>query len=143
MKLTPGLWRARSGSRWYVDWVGKTRATAHNEEEETLMLTAEGKYRMTTGELHALDLVEPCEPWQEPKLRPWKAEDVPVGAILRNIGGRDPYKWMIVAVCSDGITTCGGNEVLTRDAKLFLEKCEHSIDGGKTWLPCGVLEESK
>ncbi len=140
MKLKPGWWRARNGTRWEVDWVGKTRATAHNEDDETLLLTDEGKYRLSNGEPNAFDLVEP---WTEPKLRPWKAEEVPVGAILRNVGARDPYKWMIVAVCSDGITTCGGNEVLTRDAKFFLGKCEHSIDGGRTWLPCGVLEEEK
>lgn len=143
MKLTPGLWRARNCTLWEVDWVGKTRATAHNEEEETLLLTSEGKYKLSNGEPHALDLVESCEPWQEPKITPWNFGDVPVGAVLRTKGTGDPFRWLIVAVCSDGITTCGGTEVRTRSAIFLFETCEHSTDGGKTWLPCGVLKESK
>jgi hypothetical protein len=27
--------------------------------------------------------------------------------------------------------------------KDWCEKYEHSTDGGKTWLPCGVMEEAK
>jgi hypothetical protein len=26
---------------------------------------------------------------------------------------------------------------------MWLDEREHSIDGGKNWLPCGVVEESK
>jgi len=26
---------------------------------------------------------------------------------------------------------------------MWLDEREHSIDNGKTWLPCGVMEESK
>lgn len=83
------------------------------------------------------------EIYKEPKITPWNFGDVPVGAVLRTKGTGDPFRWMIVAVCSDGITTCGGTEVRTRSAKFLFETCEHSTDGGKTWLPCGVLKESK
>lgn len=143
MKLTTGFWRAHDGSKWHVDWVGKRFACGHSCDVSESVRRWDACGIDSTGFDDEFGEINLISPWTETKLRPWKANEVPVGAILRNIGGRDPYKWMIVAVCSDGITTCGGNEVLTRDAKLFLEKCEHSIDGGKTWLPCGVLEESK
>jgi hypothetical protein len=26
---------------------------------------------------------------------------------------------------------------------MWLDEREHSIDGGKNWLPCGVVEEAK
>jgi len=29
------------------------------------------------------------------------------------------------------------------DRDMWLDEREHSIDNGKTWLPCGVMEESK
>ena len=63
-------------------------------------------------------------------LRPWTADEVPLGAwgrFKRNPQDRVLLGW--VSVQSD------------RD--LWLDEREHSIDGGKTWLPCGVVEEAK
>lgn len=63
------------------------------------------------------------------KLRPWTADEVPLGAWLRfkrNPQDRALLLW--VSVKSD------------RDS--WFDEREHSTDGGKTWLPCGV-EESK
>ena len=72
------------------------------------------------------------------KWRPWTPEEVPVGAIVRTARADQPFRWLIVAVCSDGITTCGGKSVVTQSCDLIMQTCEHSLDGGKTWLPCGV-----
>jgi hypothetical protein len=64
------------------------------------------------------------------KLRPWTANEVPLGAWMRK--KQDiTHRWVVIGT---------GNE-LWRQA--WFEDSEHSIDGGKTWLPCGVMEESK
>jgi hypothetical protein len=65
-----------------------------------------------------------------PVLRPWTADEVPLGAWMRDVSKQD-YRWLI--------HTSGNND--TR--KDWLADYEHSIDCGKTWLPCGVMEETK
>jgi hypothetical protein len=65
------------------------------------------------------------------KLRPWTADEVPVGGQLRR-KSYDPDRRMLIA--TSGHTTL-------REA--WLNEYEHSIDGGKTWHPCGVMEEAK
>ena len=66
------------------------------------------------------------------KLRPWTADEVPLGAWMRakdpNYGNRRSLM-------------CGTYDEGTRST--WLSTSEHSTDGGKTWLPCGVVEESK
>lgn len=73
----------------------------------------------------------------EPKLRPWNREEVPVGAIVgfKN-GGEYVSKRLIV----NNIPGCilGGKE--THSLGELLRDYDHSIDGGKTWKPCGVEE---
>jgi hypothetical protein len=76
------------------------------------------------------------------RYRPWTPEEVPVGALVRTKGAGRPSRWMIVAVCSKGITTCGGDKCVSHNEAWFLETTEHSIDNGKTWLPCGVEVEA-
>jgi hypothetical protein len=63
-------------------------------------------------------------------LRPWTADEVPLGAQVRKQS--DPTcRWLI------------GNTGSHDDRLKYVETHEHSIDCGKTWLPCGVMEESK
>lgn len=76
------------------------------------------------------------------KFRPWTPEEVPVGAIVRTARTGQPFRWMIVAVCYDGIATCGGKTCVTQSHELIMGTCEHSLDNGKTWLPCGVEVEA-
>lgn len=69
------------------------------------------------------------------KLRPWTADEVPLGAWIRS----KVYSWkcLIIEVDSQGrIGVHGGNIPLD----YALQNNEHSTDGGKTWLPCGVME---
>ena len=63
-------------------------------------------------------------------LRPWTADEVPVGGQIRNKAIPE-YRWLIDRTA----------DLTVRNE--WLERHEHSIDGGKTWLPCGVMEESK
>ena len=65
----------------------------------------------------------------EPKLRPWTADEVPLGAWMRF--KRNPQDRVLIGWVS-----------VQADRDLWLDEREHSIDGGKTWLPCGV-EEAK
>jgi hypothetical protein len=63
-------------------------------------------------------------------LRPWTADEVPLGAWMRNMTNSE-YRWLI------------NTSSLDHTRKAWLQQGEHSTDGGKTWLPCGVVEESK
>ena len=63
-------------------------------------------------------------------LRPWTADEVPLGAWLRfkhNPKDRTLLGWVSVQA----------------DRDLWLEEREHSTDGGLTWKPCGVEEVGK
>ena len=63
-------------------------------------------------------------------LRPWTADEVPLGAWMRFkkvIDDRSILAWTSTQ----------------RDRDMWLDEREHSIDGGKNWLPCGVVEEAK
>lgn len=64
------------------------------------------------------------------KLRPWTADEVPVGGQIRSKHSRD-YRFLIDRTA---------NAEVRED---WLKGYEHSTDGGKTWLPCGVEEEAK
>ena len=61
------------------------------------------------------------------KLRPWTADEVPLGAWIRD--KRALHDRSIIAWTS---------HQATRD--VWFDEGEHSTDGGKTWLPCGVEE---
>lgn len=63
-------------------------------------------------------------------LRPWTADEVPLGAWIRYKGTQ--HDRMIISW-----TSCQA------DRDMWLDEREHSTDGGKNWLPCGVVEESK
>jgi hypothetical protein len=122
---------------------------------------AEGKTVQWFSGVSWLDCYEPCD-WfnsnqneipnrfrikpEEPNLRPWKPEEVPVGALVRwkessknSFTGSRGFDICIIA----GIH---GDRVLTSifSCNFRLETVfnhhEHSLDHGKTWLPCGVLE---
>jgi hypothetical protein len=64
-----------------------------------------------------------------PVLRPWTADEVPLGAIMRT-KGLEGRCIIIDTETSD-------------DRSYWLNAREHSTDGGKTWHPCGVMEECK
>jgi hypothetical protein len=64
------------------------------------------------------------------KLRPWTADEVPLGMQARN----DKYpktRWLIDRTSSE------------ENRMDWCKNYKYSIDGGKTWLPCGVVEVAK
>jgi hypothetical protein len=64
------------------------------------------------------------------KLRPWTADEVPMGAWMRkkqDVSNR----WLVIDT----------RDELWRQA--WFEESEHSTDCGKTWKECGVMEEGK
>ena len=63
-------------------------------------------------------------------LRPWTADEVPLGAWVRS-KGRPQDRHLLSWVSGQA------------DRDMWLDEREHSIDGGKNWLPCGVVEEAK
>lgn len=74
----------------------------------------------------------------ESRLRAWKPEEVPLGCWIRKIGESDLMS-AVVCVGPTRLTYISAERTNVTYANL-LEKGEHSIDGGKTWLPCGVEE---
>ena len=64
------------------------------------------------------------------KLRPWTADEVPLGAWMRP--KHNPHDRVLIGWVS-----------VQADRDSWLDEREHSTDGGKTWLPCGVEEECK
>jgi hypothetical protein len=78
----------------------------------------------------------------EPKLRPWRMDEVPVGALVR-FRGSMASRVLITGVYNgqiyDSSVTTGFQKYGPEDALRLLE---HSTDGGKTWEPCGVQEEA-
>lgn len=63
------------------------------------------------------------------KLRPWTADEVPLGAWVR-MKNMNNTRSMIVSASALNL-------------EMLFQTYEHSTDGGKTWLPCGVVEEAK
>lgn len=63
-------------------------------------------------------------------LRPWTPDEVPLGAWMRC--KHSPQDRTLIHWVS---SQC--------DREMWLDKNEHSTDGGKTWLPCGVVEDAK
>lgn len=72
------------------------------------------------------------------KLRPWRPEEVPVGAQVRYIGNSSSARMLIVNSAERGLL--GPDSVVPYQT--LLSAFEHSLDHGKTWLPCGVEEEA-
>jgi hypothetical protein len=63
-------------------------------------------------------------------LRPWTADEVPLGAWMRDVSKQD-CRWLIHTSAHDDAR------------KDWLVGYEHSTDKGVTWHPCGVMEEAK
>lgn len=81
-----------------------------------------------------------CANWRvapEPKLRPWRLEEVPVGAVLRTKTLNS--RWLLSGINNVGEIFIAEDD-RWRTAEYLLHEYKHSLDNGKTWHPCGVME---
>lgn len=74
------------------------------------------------------------------KLRAWRPEEVPVGALMRSL-----YQEEFIIMGRKG--EWEGSVYISAISKVrggwqsfSTEGCEYSLDHGKTWQPCGILE---
>jgi hypothetical protein len=63
-------------------------------------------------------------------IRPWTADEVPLGMQARN-AKYPKTRWLIDRTSSE------------ENRIDWCKNYEHSIDGGLTWKPCGVVKEAK
>lgn len=80
----------------------------------------------------------------EPKLRPWKMDEVPLDCWVRT-AGENCAIFKILACQPMGIVSANSfadnnSALILRSFEFALKNIEHSTDGGKTWKPCGVEE---
>lgn len=74
-----------------------------------------------------------------PKLRAWRAEEVPVGALIR-VKGNDVFAvFVIIGKRMDEIFFGADHKIHTTE-EVFIAH-EHSTDNGQTWHPCGTLDQ--
>lgn len=82
----------------------------------------------------------------KPTLRPWKPEEVPVGAQIRFKKSNHPSATLgrqtILGEFGGEIydSTPAGKGLSTYKAEFAFTSLEHSTDGGRSWKPCGVEE---
>ena len=70
------------------------------------------------------------------KWRPWTPEEVPVGVKMRE---RECTGWFTPTCAGDGeIEIVVDGKIQKVKLTELADNHEHSLDGGKTWLPCGV-----
>lgn len=72
------------------------------------------------------------------KYRPWTPEEVPVGAQVRYAKNQRSIRMLITSNVEPHLLGYGCKWNLEDLCKSM----EHSIDNGKTWLPCGVEVEA-
>ena len=118
----------------------QTKAAAEVMVAHANGATIEGKMKSST---HWQLLETPKWDWDcfiyrvkpQPKLRPWRPEEIPVGALVRY--KQEPTKIrLIISNMDKDIIGCGG----TCDS--LLQYMEHSLDHGATWKPCGVYDDN-
>jgi hypothetical protein len=80
----------------------------------------------------------------EPKLRPWRPEEVPVGALVRTRFGQEFFiisqngGWDGAVFISERNKVKGGWQSFDTSSMH-----EYSTDCGTSWHPCGIMEDAK
>lgn len=135
MKLEAGKWyKDRGTGKWRVDWVGTAYACGHSECGSVCTWAAQGGYALDLGKKH-LDLISE---WTEPKLRPFKPEEVPM-CWVRQINSKS-VRLTISSVTESriGLIDCFGRH-MSFSLEHAAKELEYAI-GGNGWKPFGVLE---
>lgn len=79
-----------------------------------------------------------------PTLRPWQPEEVPVGAIV-SCDSKHTNRFVITGIWNGELHLNGAPCQASHEHSPALNclvgpEYHYSLDHGKTWLPCGVLE---
>lgn len=75
-------------------------------------------------------------PWTEPRLRPWKREEVPHNSWFRSKS--NTTSWVKMDGSDSKFVYFSSGDEMTLE--ILANTHEHSTDGGTTWHPCGVAE---
>ena len=84
-----------------------------------------------------LDYNYPAEP-EPPKLVPWTFETCPKGVVLLQHNGTSGFD-LVATWLPDGLVKASGYSKLKWSE--LLNYYTHSLDNGRTWLPCGTEEK--
>ena len=112
---------------------------AYADGKEIQMLNPSCTWRAVDWELHFGGKPSDYRIKPEPKLRPWRPEEVPVGAIVKS----DVAAYLIIAVNFEKAAIAmmsNTMDVVRWYATDSIDGNHYSTDGGKTWKPCGVEE---
>ena len=96
--------------------------------------------------IHSADSNDACREYRikpSPTLRPWRPEEVPVGAWIRNKTAHETGYTDFASIIGVTAKSFYTVEDVFEDMEISLEKSikyVYSLDHGKTWLPCGVVE---
>jgi hypothetical protein len=76
----------------------------------------------------------------EPKWRPWRESEIPVGATFRTELGNE---FLILARVGNEVCMASSTlvEIRPYGIKIFTQDCSYFTDFGTTWKPCGVEED--
>ena len=136
MKLEAGKWyKTKGGENAFVAFVHPNNETerwvGYIEGDRTVFTWKDGgKY--FRDQSCDYDLVAA---WTEPKIRPFRMEEVPLGAWLTMEGKIGRY--LITGAKEVDLVVAGLGGIGYEQAR---NNCKLSTDGGVTWKPCGVLE---
>ena len=76
----------------------------------------------------------------KPKLRAWRWDEIPIGAAIR-MKGIHKIRGVILRTGQDYyISSITQDSNAGHHPNILAENFEHSLDFGKTWHPCGVME---
>ncbi len=75
------------------------------------------------------------------KLVPWTLETAPRGYVLHRYKNGSANVRMVLGWFEHGLALASWHQITDRELYgNLLANSEHSLDGGKTWLPCGTEE---
>ena len=106
-----------------------------------------------TGEINTFYAAKHFRIKPTPKLRAWTISEVPLGAKFRcrdkelkivgaGEAGHKTFRADALFLSYHPDNWYPGNYFYLQDCITSDSKPEHSLDGGKTWLPCGVMEDA-
>lgn len=78
----------------------------------------------------------------EPKLRAWTGSEVPIGAIVcsKNPKEHGNFRYLITGYSTGNVFVGAFGSSSACSLQSCFQDYNHSIDGGKTWHPCGIVE---